>query len=90
MTETQKPKPLDMRAVSSVSFGDLLRTISPEIASQIALRKCSEEVGGGGVGRGGRSKILMKRMHAIEDTSLQKVAAGHKEQMSPSRITVLF
>ena len=44
MTETQKPKPLDMRAVSSVSFGDLLRTISPEIASQIALRKCSEEM----------------------------------------------
>ena len=39
---------------------------------------------------GGRSRILMKRMHAIEDTSLQKVAAGHKEQMSPSRITVLF
>lgn len=32
----------------------------------------------------------MKRMHAIEDTSRQKVAAGHKEQMSPSRIRVLF
>lgn len=38
-----------MRALSSASFGDSLRTIALEIASQIAPRNCSEEVG---VGRG--------------------------------------
>ena len=32
--------------MSSVLFGDLLRAIAQEIASQIALRNCSNEVAG--------------------------------------------
>ena len=35
-----------MITVSSVLFGDLLRTVAWEIASQIALRNCSKEVRG--------------------------------------------
>ena len=37
-----------MRAVSSVLFGDLLRTIAQEKASQVVLMNCSEEVAEGG------------------------------------------
>ena len=64
-----------------------MRTIARETAFQIALRSCSEEVAGEGqyicdFGEG--------RVHAIKHTFLQKVAASHKEQMSPLMILVLF
>ena len=34
--------------------------------------------------------ILVKEVCAAKHTSQQKVPAGHKEQMSPSRISMLF
>ena len=42
---TEKEKVHNLRAMSSVLLGDLLRTIAQEIASQTALRNCSKEVG---------------------------------------------
>lgn len=63
-----------------------MRTMAQEISSPIALRNCSKEVGGGV----GIYVILVKEVCAAKHTSRQKVPAGHKEQMSPSRISMLF
>lgn len=56
-----------MRAVGLVLFGDLLRTVTQETASHIALRNCSEEVGRGAqwiydFGEGGRGTYLSRRL----------------------------
>ena len=53
-----------MRDVSSVFFGNLLRTIAEEIASQIALRSCSKEVWR----EVSMYVILTKDLHAIKHT----------------------
>ena len=43
---TEKKKTDNVRGMTSVIFGDLLRTIARETASQRALRNCSKEVDG--------------------------------------------
>ena len=67
-----------MKPVSSVLFGDLLRTIARETASLIALRPCSEEVGGGVSAH----MTLVKGARPIKHTSQGKVASSPKEQVS--------
>ena len=67
-----------MRPVSSVLFGDLLRTVAWETASQIALRTCSEEVGTGA----SAYMTLVKGAHPIKHTSQGKLAASPEEQVS--------
>ena len=62
----------NMRPVSSVLFGDLLRTVAGETASQIALRTCSEEVGAGA----SAYMTLVKGAHPVKHTSQGKVAAS--------------
>ena len=51
--------------VSSVLFGDLLRTIAQETASQVPLRNCSEEV----AVEVSVYVILAKGVHATKHTS---------------------
>ena len=64
-----------------------MRTTAQEMAFRRALRNCSKEVGEGqyicDFSEGG--------VHAIKHIQfLQKVAASHKEQVSPFMILVLF
>ena len=54
-----------VRAVSSVFFGNLLRTIAKEKASHIVLRSCSKEVWR----EVSMYVILTKDLHAIKHTS---------------------
>ena len=55
----------NMMVVSSVLFGDLLRTIAQETASQVPLRNCSEEV----AVEVSVYVILAKGVHATKHTS---------------------
>ena len=71
-----------------------MRTMAQETAFQIALRNCSEEVGG----KVSIYVILVKGEYMQSSThffqtvsaSLVKVTASHEEQTSPRRILVLF
>ena len=64
-----------------------MRTIAQERASKITLRNCSKEVGGGG-----QYKYDFSEGGCVQSKAhfWQQVAAGHKEQMSPIMILLLF
>ena len=64
-----------------------MRTIAQETAFQIALRNCSEEVGGEV-----RIYVILEKGEAVQSSTgfLQKVAVSHKGQTSPWRTLVLF
>ena len=63
-----------------------MRTVAWEIASQIALRNCSEEV----VGKVGIICDFSEGGTCIKHTCCQRLAASHEEQTSPLIILVLF
>ena len=63
-----------------------MRTVAWEMASQIALRNCSEEVGG----KVSIPSILVKGVRVVKHTFWQRLAPSPKEQMSLLMILVLF
>ena len=65
-----------------------MRTIAWETAFQMALRNCSEEVGG-------KVSVIYDfseggGVHTVKHTLWQALSASHEEQMSPLMILVLF
>ena len=63
-----------------------MRTIALETASWVALRNCSQEVGGRAV----FYTVLVKGVGVVKHTFRQRLAASREKQTSPLMTSVLF